>query len=175
MNGEWLYMPCASLNDVARREAEQRQTQLTKPHGALGRLESLAIQLAAMQGTSRPTLDRVHIAVFAADHGVVAEGVSAFPQAVTTEMVRNFARGGAAINVLARQLGATLEVTNLGTVVDAGPLNDVLHHNLGPGTANFAKEPAMSADQLMRAVHVGRQGAERAKTAGAQLFIGGEM
>lgn len=175
MNGEWLYIPCATLNDMARREAEQHQTQLTKPPGALGRLESLAIQLAAMQGTSRPTLDRVHIAVFAADHGVVVEGVSAFPQAVTTEMVRNFARGGAAINVLARQLGATLEVTNLGTVVDAGPLNDVLHHNLGPGTANFAKEPAMSAHQLMRAVHVGRQGAERAKTAGAQLFIGGEM
>ncbi len=175
MNADWLSMPCASLNENARREAEHRQTQLTKPPGALGRLESLAIQLAAMQGSSRPTLDRVHIAVFAGDHGVVAEGVSAFPQAVTTEMVRNFARGGAAINVLARQVGATLEVTNLGTAVDAGPLDNVFNLNLGPGTANFAKEAAMSSTQLMRALHAGRQGAERAKLAGVQLFIGGEM
>lgn len=175
MNGEWLHAPCAALNDTARREAEHRQTQLTKPPGALGQLESLAIRLAAMQGTVHPSLDRIHIAVFAADHGVVAEGVSAFPQAVTTEMIRNFARGGAAINVLARQLDATLEVTNLGTVIDAGPLNNVLQNILGPGTANFAKQPAMSAALLMRALHTGRQSAERAKLAGAQLYIGGEM
>ena len=175
INAEWLHMPCATLNENARREAEHRQSQLTKPPGALGRLESLAIRLAAMQGTSRPTLNQIYIAVFAGDHGVAAEGVSAFPQAVTAEMVRNFARGGAAINVLARELGATLEITNLGTVVDIGQLQNVHHANLGPGTANFTKEAAMSDAQLMRAMHTGRQAAERAKLAGTQLFIGGEM
>lgn len=175
MNTDWIYAPNAPINEPAQREAEHRQTQLTKPPGALGRLESLAIRLAGMQGTPRPALDRVHIGVFAGDHGVVAEGVSAFPQAVTTEMVRNFARGGAAISVLARQLGATLEVLNLGTVVDPGPLDGVLRLDLGPGTANFAKEPAMTAEQLARALHAGRQTAERAQHGGAQLFIGGEM
>ncbi len=175
MNTDWIGASNASIDESAQREAEHRQTQLTKPPGALGRLESLVIRLAGMQGTPRPTLDRVHIVVFAGDHGVVAEGVSAFPQAVTVEMVRNFARGGAAISVLARQLGATLEVLNLGTVVDPGPLDGVLRLNLGPGTANFAKKPAMTAEQLARALHAGRQAAERARRGGAQLFIGGEM
>lgn len=175
MNADWLNVPCAPLNDGARRAAEQRQTQLTKPPGALGRLETLAIQLAAMQGTSLPILERVHIAVYAGDHGVAAEGVSAFPQAVTAEMVRNFARGGAAISVLARQLNATLEVLNLGTVVDTGALEGVFDLHLGRGTQNFTQGAAMSEEQLARAMHAGRQSAERAKIAGAQLFIGGEM
>ena len=175
MNADRLFVPCASLNETARNEAEHRQTQLAKPPGALGRLEAIAIRLAAMQGAARPSLDRVHIAVFAGDHGVVVEGVSAFPQAVTTEMVKNFARGGAAINVLARQIGATLEVVNLGTAIDPGPLKGVTQLKLGAGTANLAKEAAMSSTQAMRALHAGRQTAERAQRAGAQLFIGGEM
>jgi len=174
-NIDWLSAPVAALNETARRAAGQRQTQLTKPPGALGRLEALAIRFAGMQGTPRPTLERVHIAVFAADHGVAAEGVSAFPQAVTAEMVRNFARGGAAISVLARQLGATLEVLNLGTVVDTGPLAGVRNITLGPGTANFAKTAAMNTEQLARALHVGRETVERAKQDDAHLFIGGEM
>ncbi len=172
---DWLSVPVAPLNEMAQREAELRQTQLTKPPGALGQLETLAIRLAAMQGTPRPILERVHIAVFAADHGVAAEGVSAFPQAVTAEMVRNFARGGAAISVLARQLGATLEVLNLGTVVDTGPLTGVRNINLGPGTANFAKTAAMNTEQLARALHAGRETVQRAKQDDAHLFIGGEM
>lgn len=175
MNIDWLSAPVATLNEVVEREAEYRQTQLTKPPGALGRLETLAIRLAAMQGTSRPTLDRVHITVFAADHGVAAEGVSAFPQTVTAEMVRNFARGGAAISVMARQLDATLEVLNLGTVVVTGPLAGVCQFNIGPGTANLAKEAAMTAAQLTLALDAGRQTAERAKKNNTQLFIGGEM
>ena len=134
MNAEWLNVPCAPLNNDARYAAEQRQAQLTKPPGSLGRLETLAIQLAAMQGTPLPNLERVHIAVYAGDHGVAAEGVSAFPQAVTAEMIRNFSRGGAAISVLARQLNATLEVLNLGTVVDTGALQGVLNLHLGRGT-----------------------------------------
>ncbi len=175
MNADWLSVPSAPLNDTIRREAEGRQAVLTKPPGALGHLETLAVRLAAMQGTPRPQLDRVNIAVFAADHGVTAEGVSAFPQSVTVEMVRNFARGGAAICVLARQLGAALEVLNLGTASDPGPLGGVLNLRLGPGTANFTQGAAMTEEQLVRAIHAGRHSAERAKLAGAHLYIGGEM
>ena len=175
MNTDWLGVPPALLNETARLEAEQRQAQLTKPPGALGRLEQLAIRLAAMQGTPRPDLNRVQISVFAADHGVAAEGVSAFPQSVTAAMVRNFARGGAAISVLARALGAALEVMNLGTVEEHEPLDGVLFLRLGPGTSNFTNGPAMSLEQLTRALHAGRHSAERAKLAGVQLFIGGEM
>jgi nicotinate-nucleotide--dimethylbenzimidazole phosphoribosyltransferase len=171
----WLKAPAAAPNEAAGCAAEHRQLQLTKPPGSLGQIERLAIRLAALQGTSEPAVDRVHIAVFAADHGVAAEQVSAFPQSVTGEMVRNFARGGAAINVLARDIGTTLEVINLGTVNDTGPLAGVIDCRLGPGTANFTRAPAMGTEQCTRALEVGRQAAERAHRAGAQLFIGGEM
>ncbi len=172
---EWLKVPSAQLNAEARAAAEARQAILTKPPGALGRLESIAVQLAAMQGKERPVLDQVRIVVFAGDHGIAAEGVSAFPQAVTAEMIRNFAHGGAAINILARELNAKLEVINLGTVVDPGALSNVSNQQLGSGTANFVKEAAMSEHQLAQAMNVGRQSAERAVTQGVDLFIGGEM
>jgi len=113
--------------------------------------------------------------VFAGDHGVAEEGVSLFPQAVTAEMVKNFARGGAAISVLARQLGATLEVVNLGTAFDTGELPGVLQCNLGKGTANFAQTAAMTESQLAAALQAGSDSAARAAKSGAALFIGGEM
>jgi nicotinate-nucleotide--dimethylbenzimidazole phosphoribosyltransferase len=171
----WLRASAAAPNEAAGRVAEQRQLQLTKPPGSLGQIERLAIRLAALQGTSEPAVDRVHIAVFAADHGVALQQVSAYPQSVTAEMVRNFARGGAAINVLAREIGATLDVINLGTVNDTGPLAGVIDCHLGPGTAYFTRAPAMSSVQCVRALKVGRQAAERARINGAQIFIGGEM
>lgn len=172
---DWLAIPAASPDVGAREAAVARQTALTKPPGALGRLEEIAIRLASLQGTEQPCVDRVHIAVFAGDHGVAAEGVSAFPQAVTAEMVKNFARGGAAICVAARTLGATLEVINLGTAFDTGPLDGVKDYRLGPGTANFTEAPAMTEHQLACALAAGRHAAERAKLAKVQLFIGGEM
>ncbi|MEE9358393.1 MAG: nicotinate-nucleotide--dimethylbenzimidazole phosphoribosyltransferase [Sedimenticolaceae bacterium] len=172
---EWLQLPPAQPDDDFRQAAEARQVILTKPPGALGRLEATAIQLAALQGTEQPCVDRVFIVVFAADHGVAADGVSSFPQSVTAEMIKNFARGGAAINVLARELDAELEVVNLGTVNDLGPLEGVLNLRLGPGTANFCREPAMEENQLARAMHAGQQATERARLGDTQLFIGGEM
>lgn len=172
---EWFNIPAAQPDADARQAAAARQAELTKPPGALGRLEDVAIHLAALQGTARPGVDRVHITVFAGDHGVTAEGVSAFPQAVTAEMVKNFARGGAAISVLARELGASLEVINLGTAFDTGPLDGVKDYRLGAGTANFAVQAAMTEHQLARALAAGRHAAERARLADAQLFIGGEM
>lgn len=177
MNGfpGWLDTPSASLHDEARWAAEARQSQLTKPPGALGQLEALAIRLATMQGSAQPRAGTIHIAVFAADHGVAAEGVSAFPQAVTGEMVKNFAVGGAAISVLARHLGASLEVVNLGTVNDPGPLPGVVREIIAPSSANLAQEAAMSHEQLGRALEAGRASVERACKENADLYIGGEM
>ncbi|MEJ2692398.1 MAG: nicotinate-nucleotide--dimethylbenzimidazole phosphoribosyltransferase [Candidatus Thiodiazotropha sp.] len=151
---EWLHIACAKVDEKARCAAVERQRILTKPPGALGRLETAAIELAALQGTERPELERVHITVFAADHGVAREGVSAFPQAA---------------------LGAELEVINLGTVRDPGLLPKVVTLHLGAGTENFCQGAAMSEEQLAGAMHAGRHAAERAKMAGAQLYIGGEM
>lgn len=175
MNVNWLNTSCAALDLDARAQAEMHQAQLTKPVGALGRLEAVAIQLAAMQGTKNPQVKHVHIAVFAGDHGIAAEGVSAFPQTVTAQMLRNFAGGGAAISVLARQLGASLEIINLGTANDTGALQGVTNLNLGAGTANFTVDAAMTYEQLASALIAGRASVERAHQAGAQLFIGGEM
>ncbi len=175
MENNWLDQPCAVLNETAGLQALERQGQLTKPPGALGQLESVAVILAAMQGVEKPLVDRLKISIFAADHGVAAEGVSAFPQAVTGEMVKNFARGGAAICVLAKSLDATLEVVNLGTVNDPGDWHSVLRVVIAPSTANFAVEPAMTKDQLALALQAGRNSILRAKQASVQLFIGGEM
>lgn len=152
-----------------------RQGQLTKPPGALGRLEEIAVQLAAWQGVEKPSLQYIHISIFAADHGVADEGVSLFPQAVTAEMVRNFARGGAAISVLAQELNVELEVINLGTVSEVEALPGVRDERIAHGTANFAHSAAMTGGQLAQALHSGRCAALRAKQKGAQLFIGGEM
>ncbi|KRE88711.1 nicotinate-nucleotide--dimethylbenzimidazole phosphoribosyltransferase [Frateuria sp. Soil773] len=172
---DWLDHPCAAPDAAAAAAARARQAQLTKPPGSLGALETVAVQLAAMQRTERPGAERVWISVFAADHGVAAEGVSAFPQAVTGEMVRNFAGGGAAISVLARALGATLEVVNLGTVNDPGEIPGVRRAVIAPATANFCIEPAMTAPQLAAALAAGADSARAAKEAGAQVFVGGEM
>ncbi len=171
----WLDTPAAPIDQDLLLAAQARQNNLTKPPGSLGRLEETAIRLAAMQRSEKPAVDRVSIVVFAADHGVAEEGISAFPQAVTAEMIRNFARGGAAISVLARQLDASLEVIDLGTVAELEPMDGVISKRLGPGTANFTQDPAMSEKQFWDALHAGRQAAERARLRGAQLFIGGEM
>jgi nicotinate-nucleotide--dimethylbenzimidazole phosphoribosyltransferase len=175
MNTDWLAQPGAALNESSRTAALERQGQLTKPPGSLGKLEGIAVQLAALQGTVKPKIERAHISIFAADHGVAAEGVSAFPQAVTAEMVKNFARGGAAISVLAKQINASLEVINLGTAFPVESLTNVRNEQIAAGTANFAQGPAMTEAQLAAALQSGRAAILRAKQAGAQLFIGGEM
>jgi nicotinate-nucleotide--dimethylbenzimidazole phosphoribosyltransferase len=164
-----------SPNLQTESQARARQDSLTKPPGALGELESLVIRLAGLQGRPRPRLDRVHVTVFAGDHGVAAEGISAFPQAVTLEMIRNFARGGAAICVLARSLGASLEVINLGTVEDEDQSPSVRRCRIGPGTANLACLPAMTLEQCDAAMAVGAESVAQALACGAELFIGGDM
>ncbi|SEE28699.1 nicotinate-nucleotide--dimethylbenzimidazole phosphoribosyltransferase [Pseudomonas anguilliseptica] len=175
MSEQWWQQGCQALDSAARNTAEARQQQLTKPAGSLGQLEQVAIDLAAMQGSQRPQVEQLWISIFAGDHGVVAEGVSAFPQAVTGQMLRNFVNGGAAISVLAKQLGATLEVIDLGTALPLEPLRGVHHLHLGAGTENFAQGSAMSTTQLLQALDAGQASVQRAREAGSQLFIGGEM
>lgn len=175
MEPEFLKHPARVPDAAVAAAARSRQDSLTKPPGSLGRLEELAIMLAAAQGAETPHVERPWIAVFAADHGVVAEGVSAFPQAVTAEMIRNFARGGAAISVIARTLGAELEVVNLGTVGDLEDLPGVHHLSIARGTANLMREPAMDMAQCAAALEAGRASVERALRADADLYIGGEM
>lgn len=171
----WYQAPAATYCEVSQQLASARQQQLTKPPGSLGRLEQVAIKLAGLQGTPNPVVNNVAISIFAADHGVALEGVSAFPQVVTGEMVRNFAGGGAAIAVLARHLGAQLRVANLGTVNPLEPIAGVDDCRIAAGTANLLQQPAMIDEQLHQALAIGRQHVDDALQTGCQLFIGGEM
>jgi nicotinate-nucleotide--dimethylbenzimidazole phosphoribosyltransferase len=175
MSHDWLFQPCAVSDAGSESAARDHQAQLTKPPGSLGALETHAIRLAGLQRSARPTVQQVWISVFAGDHGVAAEGVSAFPQVVTGEMVRNFAHGGAAICVLARALGAQLEVVNLGTVNDPGELPGVRRAIIAPQTQNFCEQAAMATAELDAALRAGADSVAQAHAAGAQLFIGGEM
>lgn len=175
MSNDWLAAAGAAIDEQSMQRAREHQSQLTKPPGSLGMLETLAVRLAGMQRTATPVVEKVWISVFAGDHGIAAEGVSAFPQVVTGEMVRNFAHGGAAISVLARTLGATLEVVNLGTVNDPGELPGVRRAIIAAQTRNFCEGPAMDDGQLATALRVGADSVDAAHEAGAQLFIGGEM
>lgn len=175
MNVDWLDLPGKQPDDAVADAARERQAQLTKPPGSLCALENIAVRLAALQGTPQPSVASVWISVFAADHGVAEENVSAFPQAVTGEMVRNFAGGGAAISVLSRELGAKLEVVNLGTVNDPGEIQGVRRAIIAPSTTNFCMAPAMTEAQFAAALDAGAASVRAACTAGAQLFVGGEM
>ena len=171
----WWQQACRQPDAAAEAAALARQAQLTKPAGALGVLEALAVRLAALQGREKPAVLRPHLALFAGDHGVVAEGVSAYPQVVTAQMLGNFVAGGAAISVLAREQGVPLRLVDLGTV-DAGlELPGVRHLRLGAGTANFAVEPAMSAEQCAAALQAGRETLHEVLAEGCDLFLAGEM
>ncbi len=148
--------------------------QLTKPIGALGRIEQLAIQLAGITGNERPTVQSPAIVVAAGDHGIVAEGVSAFPQEVTKQMIHNFIQGKAAINVFARQIGATVQVVDVG--VNGEITNDfVIHKKVKHGTNNFLNEDAMNETEAIAAIEVGIEVAEQLIEKGHQLLITGEM
>ena len=173
MPTSWLNKPIHSLNLASAEQAAQRQEQLTKPPGSLGRLEELAITLATLQGNENPSIENPNIVVFAADHGIANEGVSAFPQVVTGEMIRNFSRGGAAISVLASALQAPLKVINLGTAHSIEDLPSVRHLNIAPGSANFAKESAMTNETLAQALQAGKEAIDNMTT--VDLFIAGEM
>ncbi|MBF4989826.1 nicotinate-nucleotide--dimethylbenzimidazole phosphoribosyltransferase [Methylophilus sp. QUAN] len=149
--------------------------QKTKPLGALGRLETLALQLGLVQQTERPVLQQPTMLVFAGDHGIVEEGVSPYPQAVTAQMVLNFLNGGAAINVFARQHGFDLHVVDSGVNAVFQPHPLLIDAKIGMGTENFRHHPAMTADQCTQAITRGAQIARNAIAQGCNVMALGEM
>ena len=162
------------LDLKSMRLAHERQDQLTKPKGSLGVLEELSIKLAGIQGKPLPEISRKVIIVMAGDHGVADEGVSAFPQEVTPQMVANFAAGGAGINVLARHAGAEVRIVDMGV---ACPIDipGVIDKKIRPGTANMAVGPAMTRDQAVACIEAGIEVAEEAIADGADLLGTGDM
>jgi nicotinate-nucleotide--dimethylbenzimidazole phosphoribosyltransferase len=157
------------------REAQRRLDALTKPPGSLGRLEELAHALCLMAGQCPPPVARAAIFTLAADHGVAAEGVSAYPQVVTAQMVENFLAGGAAVNVLARHAHADVVVADFGVAAPLGERAGLVSRRIGPGTANLARGPAMSRDDAARAVEAGIALVEAARAEGLDLIGTGEM
>ncbi len=162
----------------ARRAAEQRQLQLTKPPGSLGRLEELACWLAACQDACPPKpLERARVVVFAGDHGIAGAGVSAFPPDVTAQMVQNFLAGGAAVNAIARSVGAGVRVADLAVDCDdtAGIPDAVRAHKVRRSSGLIDREDALTAEQTLAAVGAGRAIADEEVDAGADLLIAGDM
>ncbi len=147
----------------------------TKPLGALGKLETLALKIGVVQQTLQPSLQRPVLLVFAGDHGVVAEGVSPFPQAVTYQMVMNFLAGGAAINVFARQQGMQLRVVDAGVNGDFMAADGLIDAKVGRGTGNFLRGPAMTPEQCAQAIRRGRELAAAEVEAGSNVLGFGEM
>ncbi|WP_445365970.1 nicotinate-nucleotide--dimethylbenzimidazole phosphoribosyltransferase [Microbulbifer sp. ANSA001] len=166
----WLYNPAPAPDQSARNAAIARQKQLIKPEGALGRLETIAVDFAGFQGKGQPQLERLSVRVFGADHGIAAQGTSQFPQAVTSVMLNIFCEGGAAINVLSREQNADFAAINLGCVVPTEH-PELIDEVIAPSTADFSQgKPAMTYGQLISAFNVGRR-----HSTDSDCFIGGDM
>ena len=163
------------LDSAAQAAARARQARLTKPAGALGRLETLSIQLAGMTGRLDWLPRRRAVLICAGDHGIAAQGVSAYPQAVTQQMVLNFLAGGAAVNVLARQMGACVTVVDAGVIGDFADHPDLIRGKIAPGTADFSAGPAMTAAQADAALALGKAAVARELAHGLDLLAVGEM
>ena len=163
------------LNEKAMAAARARQDTLTKPLGSLGRLEELSIKLAGIRGEPMPRINHKVIVTMAADHGVVAEGVSAYPQAVTPQMVLNFLHGGAGINVLAKHAGARIIVVDIGVASDMEPHPALLSRKIAYGTSNMARGPAMSREQAIRSIEVGLEIVEKEVQKGLDIVGTGDM
>ena len=159
----------------AKRAAELRQASLTKPPGSLGRLEDLSIQLAGIFGTERPTLGGKTVIVAAADHGVVAQGVTGYPQAVTAQMVLNFLAGGAAINVMARKAGADLVIVDAGVAAPLPDHPDLRRIGMRAGTGDITQGPAMTREEAKACVDAGVGLALEEIEAGADILGTGDM
>lgn len=172
MPSTWIETPCPAPSAHHEAAARARQAVLTKPAGSLGMLEELAIRLAALQATERPRAANAPIILFAGDHGVTAQGISAYPSAVTVEMLKNFANGGAAVAVLARALDVPLKVIDAGTLAPE-PLPGVVTDKPRRGTRDFTVEPALTEDELAFALAAGRRAVEAEVAADLVLF--GEM
>ena len=161
-----------TLDAALALKLQRKIDHKTKPLGALGQLENLALQLGLIQRSEKPKLDQPQMVVFAADHGLASESVSAFPQAVTVQMVNNMLAGGAAVNVLARQQQFALHVVDAGVAGEFADHPQLVKRKIAPGTGNSAQGPAMSADQLDTALQAG---AEIVKSLPGNVMAFGEM
>jgi nicotinate-nucleotide--dimethylbenzimidazole phosphoribosyltransferase len=162
------------LDREAMQDARRRQASLTKPPGSLGRLEEISVRLCGIKGCMPEELGDKVVILCAADHGVVEEGVSAYPQEVTSQMLANFAGGGAAINVLARHVGASVVMVDMGTV-DGGNLPDIVDRRIRAGTASIARGPAMTREEAERSVATGIELARREVSRGVGMIATGDM
>ena len=153
----------------------ERLDRLTKPQGSLGRLEALASHYVAITEELTPSCPKSVIFTMAADHGAVAEGVTAYPSSVTAQMVENFLNGGAAINVLARQVDAVVRVIDLGVASDLGDPKGLIVRKIGLGTKNFAVGPAMSREEALQSIETGIDLVTASHTEGFRLVATGEM
>jgi nicotinate-nucleotide--dimethylbenzimidazole phosphoribosyltransferase len=169
------FAPIPPLDDGVRAAAQRRMESLTKPLGALGRLEPLAVRACAIQGTLRPHINAPVAIVFAADHGVADRGVSAYPRAVTAQMVRNFLAGGAAISVLARLQGMDLWVVDAGVDDDCGTHPRLVNAKIRRGTRDFVVEAAMSQSECHAALLAGKRVLEQVSAPNANTVVLGEM
>ncbi|MBI4289215.1 MAG: nicotinate-nucleotide--dimethylbenzimidazole phosphoribosyltransferase [Chloroflexi bacterium] len=163
------------LDQKAMQFARARQDQLTKPQGSLGRLEELSIQLAGIRGDALAPLKNKVVITMAGDHGVVATGVSAYPQDVTPQMVYNFLRGGAGINVMARQVGARVVVVDMGVAASLEPHPQLVSRKVAAGTSNLAVGPAMSSEQADQAILAGIEVVESEIKRGLDIVGTGDM
>lgn len=163
------------LNEVAMQAARERQSQLTKPPGSLGRLEQLAVQLAGITGKVRPRLPQKAVVVMAGDHGVCAEGVSAYPSEVTSQMVMNFLTGGAAINVLSRRAGARVVVVDVGVAAEMLAKDGLVNRKVARGSRNLSVEPAMTKQEAEQAIQVGIDVVQMERAKGLDMVATGEM
>src|SRR5438445_12440592 len=162
------------LDTAAMVLARARQQQLTKPVGSLGRLEDIAIQMAGISKQPLPSVKQKAVIIMAGDHGVTREGVSAYPSAVTPQMVYNFLRGGAAINALAHSIGARVNVVDVGVAGDISH-PDLLSRKVAPGTSNMLLEPAMTQSQMLEAIKVGIDVCDVQLDHGIDLVATGDM
>ncbi|WP_236587596.1 nicotinate-nucleotide--dimethylbenzimidazole phosphoribosyltransferase [Tumebacillus amylolyticus] len=162
------------LDVEVMEEARGRWDQLTKPLGSLGKLEEIGIRLAGIQGTVLPSVERRAVVVMCGDHGVTAEGVSAYPSAVTGLMMQNFSNGRAAVNVLARQMGADVHVVDIGSACE-DDIPNIVREKVKPGTDNMAVGPAMTREEAVRALEVGMGFARKLSSEGVQVIALGEM
>jgi nicotinate-nucleotide--dimethylbenzimidazole phosphoribosyltransferase len=165
-----------ALDAAAERAAAAHHDRLTKPRGALGRLEAVGIRLAAIGGSMPPPVPRpAAVAVFAGDHGVLAQGVTPWPQEVTAQMIANFVAGGAAINVFARQMGASVTVVDVGVAAELDDAPGLLRRKVRAGTADLAVGPAMTADEVDQALDIGTETAFDLVGRGARALVTGDM
>jgi nicotinate-nucleotide--dimethylbenzimidazole phosphoribosyltransferase len=163
------------LDEKAMAEARRRQDDLTKPQGSMGQLEFLSIQVAGIKGDAKPRIIHKVIFTLAGDHGVTRGGVSAYPSEVTPQMVYNFLRGGAAINVLARQVGARVIVADLGVASEFERHPQLKNKKVALGTDNMAEGPAMSREEAIRSIEAGMELVEEELTKGMDILGTGDM